>query len=348
MAFFDYVDNLQSFLALVFIQLEGAFFALIKTFKLTDAIDAFRILRLLCYPAFLFREIALTKYSTATWAPLLIAFMVQLTVHALIGVAALILRKERRARFFLRHICTYGYCSLAPHGSIMMSTLMSGQNKHILAMMCLVQSLFMRPLHVYMHLRHAAPELPLENVDNDASNSGDGGEPVSDQPQSRFTGTFGWEMFHALLSTQNICFLFGMIWAATKWVFPKFIETITTYSENSIPCATLFFFGVIFANHPFLGCKYLKVIIYLFIHFVIIPFIAVLWCWAFHIDKSVMRVMVALYSLPIDNIGLEILNFDDPMSVKYNTATYTILYSHILGFPLLLCWLALINKTSIF
>lgn len=347
MVYFDYVDNLQAFLSLIFIQIEGYIFTYVSGFKLQDGVEAFRVLRLLNYPGFLFREIGNSRYSTTTWSPLLIGFMVQLTVHVIAFLITILFYRERKIHFFLKQICTYGYYSIAPHGIVMMATLLNGQNKYILAMLCLIQSLFMRPFHIYLHFYHTEQERKLGNIDDEESNH----EEEDKGDDEKFNGgndTFGWEMFHAIFSTQNVGFLFGMLWAGTKWEFPKFIETISSYAENAISCATLFFLGVIFHYHPIKGCKYLKVITYLLIHFILIPFIAVLYCWAFHIDKSTARIIVVLFSLPIDNVGLEILNFDDPKSIKLNSTTYTIYFSQIIGFPLMMCWLAFINNVSIF
>ena len=169
MVYFDYVDNLQAFLSLIFIQIEGYIFTYVSGFKLQDGVEAFRVLRLLSYPGFLFREIGNSRYSTTTWSPLLIGFMVQLTVHVIAFLITILFYRERKIHFFLKQICTYGYYSIAPHGIVMMATLLNGQNKYILAMRCLIQSLFMRPFHIYLHFYHTEQERKLGNIDDEES-----------------------------------------------------------------------------------------------------------------------------------------------------------------------------------
>ncbi|KAH0785910.1 Auxin Efflux Carrier family protein [Histomonas meleagridis] len=169
-----------------------------------------------------------------------------------------------------------------------------------------------------------------------------------EKPVEPFNGgrdTDGWEMFHAIFNTQNLCFIIGMCWSGTKWSIPLYIDTIVNRTENTLPCTILFFCGTVFRRLKFSGVKWLRVVGNLIMHHIVMPLIALIWCLATGVNGNTATICVLMFTLPLDSIGVENHAFDE---YKDDSVSTTFFLSHIIGFPLFMAWLAVINETKIF
>lgn len=147
-----------------------------------------------------------------------------------------------------------------------------------------------------------------------------------------------------VFSPQNICTILGIAYSFSRWEIPPIIETVILNFENMAVGTTLFFIGVSLWLHPWKGCNYLEVLPSLLIKHVIMPLIALLYCWILKFDSLTAYCCVMLFTMPADYTGIALLSKN---SLRANPITFSFFFSQLLGLPCFFIWIAIFNETNI-
>ncbi|OHT01116.1 Auxin Efflux Carrier family protein [Tritrichomonas foetus] len=152
-------------------------------------------------------------------------------------------------------------------------------------------------------------------------------------------------IFWSVVTPNNVFIIVGIIWSATKWEMPVFVDTTALNLEKAVMACGLFSIGIFMWEHPFKGCPWLPVIFNMFLRFIISPIIAALWCWILNIDKVESQIILLIHSLPSALIGY-VLTINAGTGMK--TASYSFYWSNLIFVPILLIWTAIINEAGLF
>ncbi|OHT12576.1 Auxin Efflux Carrier family protein [Tritrichomonas foetus] len=155
-----------------------------------------------------------------------------------------------------------------------------------------------------------------------------------------------WKSFlFSLLSPLNICTLIGLIWSIPHWDMPLFIEKFVNYLEVAVPATGLACIGVFLWEHPFFGCNWLEVGIYLCVHFIVLPILAAIWAWILKLDKTMASIVTLINVAPASLTGY-VMTINCGYGMK--SASFTFFWSNLLFIPVFMIWVLAINKIHLF
>lgn len=143
----------------------------------------------------------------------------------------------------------------------------------------------------------------------------------------------------------NICTILGIIWSATKWTMPVFLDCVVTDLEKCVMAAGLFCIGVFMWEHPVTGCNWPEVLLYLLIHYFVIPFIAMFWGWVLHLSNQMVRICTLIHVMPTSLTGY-IMTINCGYGMQ--TASFTFFYSNVLFVLIGFLWVVLFNESKLF
>jgi predicted permease len=149
MTVFGYLEALQVFVVQTAIVAAGYIFARLKYFTTEEIVPFLRIVRIVAVPCLVFREIALSKLEYATYEPFLISLLTQATTHLFSFFAALIIPAPSKFMQFLGFVYGYSYTCFTCYACPTVRVLLGTNFQFIPIVMNIVQTLFMRPLHLF-------------------------------------------------------------------------------------------------------------------------------------------------------------------------------------------------------
>lgn len=154
-----------------------------------------------------------------------------------------------------------------------------------------------------------------------------------------------WAVFWAIVCPSNVCTVLGIIWAATGWTMPMYVNSTAQYLEKAVMAAGLFSIGVFMWGEKFCGFNLPAVIIHMFIHFLVNPLISWFWCWVVGMDKKNAMLCVLAHAMPPAMTGYMMA-----VSCGYGmrTAAYTFFWSNLVCMAPLMLWIIVINELEPF
>ena len=179
-----------------------------------------------------------------------------------------------------------------------------------------------------------------ENIQNEPESFSKNTE--SAKPKRR---SFWKSILFSLISPLNICAVLGLIWSIPHWEFPIFLEKFTNYLEVSVPASGLACIGVFLWEHPFFGCNWLEVGIYLCVHFIVLPLLAILWAWVLRLDNT-MATICTLISVAPASLSGYVMTINCGYGMK--AASFTFFWSNLLFIPVFMLWVLAINMLHLF
>ncbi|OHT06774.1 Auxin Efflux Carrier family protein [Tritrichomonas foetus] len=202
---------------------------------------------------------------------------------------------------------------------------------------------------------HVVVEIPASSSENS-----DSVEPVYDDPNDESSAHAGetptgknpnarpplWRVIlFSFLTFQNVCLILGLIWAATGWTMPLFLDTFTNDHEKAVMSVGLFAIGAYMWDHPFLGGNVQEVSLYFILHSVGMPLLAILFCFLLDLDHKVSVIVTLVHAMPCGLLGYSLsLHYQ----LKLLSPTFTFFWNNLLALPIQMLWVVIINETHLF
>lgn len=408
----DYLEALQGEVCVFVIVALGYLCGGIKMFTLQEALAMKRTIFLIAVPGLVFREIAIHKLTLENWQPFFNGILVQVTIHIIYMLIALIGRFQSKIHAFLSMLYSTSYLNFIFFGYPIIQVLFGDDYVFISAMQSLVTHILCIPVHTFLgfdkikfsdsdsisqddEINEMAVDrsngLPIHPVDhhaehNDQSNDEDTSveeittnenkdeeetnhenekdiliseqteirhnendqeDSSSDNTKPKFKDKHPkvWAVLWSVVTPVNVCAILGIIWSATGLNMPVFLNDFAFDLEKATLASGLFTCGVIMWNHPFFGCNLVKILLALFMHYVIIPLISLFWSKICKLDSTTATINVIMHSMPSALIAFGVTPFG---GLVMKTASFSFFWSILLFLPMFTLWVIALNEIHIF
>lgn len=139
--------------------------------------------------------------------------------------------------------------------------------------------------------------------------------------------------------------ILGFIWSATGWELPTFFTTITTYLGDEVLGICLITVGGFIAQHSIMACHWLKFGFCVLIRHVIMPLMALGFCFALKLSNSIARQCVVMSILPT---GTTAFLLSSATGLGPGVSSTMIFWSTVLSIPFIIVWLLILDKLGVF
>ena len=372
----SYADAVQVILAIYIVTGLGFMCGGAKTFGVKEASAIRRIVYTIAMPALLFRQIGRRKLTLEDWHPFLNEVLVQVTVHLLFAAFCFAIPFKDKRLTYLQSLFACTYTNFIFFGYPIVNLLFGEDRTFIPCMMNIVQFVFVIPFHTFLIYR--VPEVDVsESQHGDEEESGEielqeNGEEIGEEqdgesplehaeqptaseesstpeesaPEAQEARSARWKMvLWTIVTPLNVCVVLGIVWSATVWEFPMFIDQFLVTLEKAVMGAGLFSIGVLMWEHPFTRFNVPIVLLYMVLHFVAIPLISALWAWAVGMDTYMAKICTFSHTMPPALVGY-IMAVNCGYGMK--TASFTFFWSNMVCIVVLMVWVAVFNEAGLF
>jgi predicted permease len=383
-AFPAYLDSFQTIIVQFLIIVVGYIFALTNFFLYAEAVPFFRILRLVILPAIVFSELSICPLNWSSFVPLVHSALTQATIHVFSAIAAYFIPTADRFVQFLTFVYSYSHTCFVPYGYPVLRIVFGAEFLYIPVMMNVVQTLFVRPLHLWatFHIpplavthdfamdtddtkyasaegevrgpetRTSGGEKPVPDIEA-ALDDGEADRPLDeveseseDEEEQKPEGhNFRRNMIWAVAAPSNIAIIAGIVWNLIGVDWPLVLSTATGSFAKAYCACTMFCLGIAAHNHPFAIGQWEQIVPFLAVHHIANPLIAIAWAMALRLDTLTARACVLLSAMPVEWTGAWLV---ERCGSPRNAITATALWSHVIALPMFFCWLAVLGETGIF
>ncbi|KAK8883035.1 hypothetical protein M9Y10_045683 [Tritrichomonas musculus] len=148
-----------------------------------------------------------------------------------------------------------------------------------------------------------------------------------------------------VLSPLNIAVILGIIWSIWHWPVPILIEKTANFLELAVPCTGFTCIGLSMWSLSLSGCNWIEVCIYLFIHYVVLPGVAILWSFVLKFDHKMATICILVNIAPVSFSGFFLAK---KSKLEMKPVFDTFLWSNVIYIPVFMLWILAINKTHLF
>lgn len=373
----EYTDAVQALLANYVVILFGYVCGATKLYGLKDASALRRIIFKIALPALVFRQIAQRRLTLDDWQPFLNELLVQGTIHILLAIVCFALPFKDKRLTYLQALFALCYTNFIFFGYPVIQVLFGDDHTYIPSMMNIAQFVFVLPFHTFLIYHKDEASEKSEQNENDSSGmeleetkptdgpvipvkEGDDEQPHTEEPdqnntpenshqeeesESENAPTRGKAVLWTLVTPLNVCACIGVVWSATKWTLPVFLDTFANDLEKASIGAGLFSIGLFLWEHPFCHFNVPLVATFLVMHFVANPLISALWAWVLHLDKLQAKICTLSRAMPSGLFGY-IMSINCGYGMK--TASFTFFWSNVFALLVILAWIAVFNELKLF
>lgn len=192
------------------------------------------------------------------------------------------------------------------------------------------------------------PKVVVHDSENPPKDDQDIDELEEDSIEEPPPPTAGKTLLWTLLTPMNICVLLGIIWSAAiqpRWEMPLFIHALVQNLEHAVPAAGLTCVGVFLWEHPFFGCNWVEVSIYIATHFIVKPLISIFWSWILKFPGEIARIVTLSNVAPAALTGY-VMTLNCGYGMK--SASFTFFWSNLVFIPVFFLWVVVFNETGLF
>lgn len=190
----------------------------------------------------------------------------------------------------------------------------------------------------------------VEEVSIDENNDGPSNDTESENIQNskeKFKDRHPkiWAVLWSIITPSNVCAILGIIWSATGVDLPVFLNDFANDLEKATLASGLFTCGVLMWEHPFFGCSLVKIMLTLFVHYVIIPLISLFWNKICKVDSITATINVLVHSMPA-----ALIIYPQSFNSGWNmsTVSFSFFWSILLFLPMFILWVIALNEINIF
>ena len=169
--------------------------------------------------------------------------------------------------------------------------------------------------------------------------------PEEEEQKETPAPVFWKALLWTVVTPMNVCIILGIIWSFTGWTMPPIISNFVYNLEKAVPAAGLFCIGTFLWEHPFFGCNWLEVGIYLAVHFVVMPLVAALWAWILKFENKMAMICTLINTAPASLTGY-VMTINCGYGMK--SASFTFFWSNLIFIAVFFLWVLALNKTGLF
>lgn len=147
------------------------------------------------------------------------------------------------------------------------------------------------------------------------------------------------------LSPLNIAVILGIIWSIWHWKVPILIEKTSNFLELAVPATGFTCIGLAVWNSSLFDCNWIEVLVFLLIHYIVLPFIAILWSYIFKFDNKMATICILVNVAPISFSGYT-MAMKSGLDMKSVSSTFV--WSNIVFIPIFMVWVLGLNMTHLF
>ena len=148
-----------------------------------------------------------------------------------------------------------------------------------------------------------------------------------------------------VVTPMNVCIVLGIIWSVIGWNMPPIISNFVYNLEKAVPAAGLFCIGTFLWEHPFCGCNWVEVGIYLAVHFIVMPLVAAFWAWLLKYENKMAMICTLISTAPASLTGY-VMTINCGYGMK--SASFTFFWSNLMFIAVFFLWVLALNKTGLF
>lgn len=154
-----------------------------------------------------------------------------------------------------------------------------------------------------------------------------------------------WAIFKTYVNPITVCAVLGIIWSATGVKMITFLEETSNTLQKATLGAGLFIIGLFMYYHPFIKFNVPRVILYIFIHYFIIPGISIFWSYILKIDSTQAIINALSHVAPLGIFGSFLAQ---NTGYKMKCVSYTFFWSNIVFLPIFMLWILFLKEVTIF
>lgn len=137
----------------------------------------------------------------------------------------------------------------------------------------------------------------------------------------------------------------GIIWSAIGVKPPIWLHDFTKFYGSCVGYLALIGLGRFIHKNSFVNCKWWILVFCLVVRFIIYPVVSLLFCLAFKLEGRLARQCIVLAMLPTANSAFILA---DSTGCGPGVLSSMILWGLICIVPVILIWMAIINKFNLF
>ena len=189
-------------------------------------------------------------------------------------------------------------------------------------------------------------EKDIEKIDTSNDDEKDEiGNEDSDESDNPDSVSLKWAIFKTYVNPITICAVLGIIWSATGVKMITFLEETSNTLQKATLGAGLFVVGLFMFHHPFIKFNIPRVILYIFIHYFIIPSISILWSYILKIDSTQAIINALSHVAPLGIFGSFLAQ---NTGYKMKCVSYTFFWSNVVFLPIFMLWILFLKEVTIF
>lgn len=359
----SYLDSFQICLVLMVLIAMGYLCGKIKMFSVIDISSIRRTVYLIAIPAMLFKEISTHKLEAKTWYPLLNSLLSEISIHLLLLIVCYTFPFQNKFKQFLDGIFSFAYVNFIYFACPLVRIIWGAEYQYIPVIAGIVHFIIEPPIHSLLILSNLKRE---QNENHDETNE-DQSETHETSSDMEMDGIETSEQTHpdkneeedmpnppqperiplwkqivfVVVTPMLVSTIIGIVWSATGFKIPDFIQKFTGFLESSVMATGLFTIGVFMSDHPFFGCNWLEVGSYLIIHFIFMPLISAFWSWVIGFDSITAQICCVIHALPTGLTGY-VMAINSGHGLQ--PSSFTFFWSNILLLPVFLIWITVFNE----
>lgn len=359
----DYLTTFEITLCNDVIMGLGFLCCFLKMFTSKDYFMIFNIVQHVSLSLMIFREIGQHKLEYDVWKPFIVSVLTQVSILILAYIFVLIKRGQHKAFTYFIVMLSCSFFNAEYYGVPLVQSIFGTEYTYVAILLYVVHSIILRPLSTFVaYLCIKENEVTTDRGSEcfeeeeeleDGIDKGDPNhEPIDIEPSEEEkheeekknetnNNSFGKILLWSIVSPQNIGFVLGVIWSATKVKMPTIIDSFTNDHEKALMAAGLFACGGMIYEHPFWHTSIaFETFIFTIIKLFIVPLIALGWSKLLKCDKTIQMIITLVYASPV---GLPSYVLCHQYNIKLLSPTLNFVWTNLFSLPAILLWALIFN-----
>lgn len=333
----------------------------LKMFTSKDYFMIFNIVQQVSVSLMIFREFGQHKLNFETWKPFIVSALTQISFLALAYVFVLVKRGQHKAFSYFIAILSCSYFNAEFYGIPLVQSVFGSEYTYVAVYLYVVHSIILKPFSSFIAYLCVKENDVTEDMESERSeeeeledgiDKGDPNhEPIEieaseeerneEEKSNNAFNRLDKALLWSFVTPQNIAFVLGVIWSATKIKMPTILDSFTNDHEKALMAAGLFVCGGLLYEHPFWHTSIaLETFIYLLFKLFIIPLIALGWSKLLKVDKTIQMIITMVYASPV---GLQSYILCHHYNIKLLSPTLNFVWTNIFSLPAMLLWALFFN-----
>lgn len=297
-----------------------------------------------CLPFLLFRSLASQKMKDITFLPLLNALLMSASTQLLVGIISAVFPFKDKLGMYLSTVISSAYINYIIIGLPIFNSIWGTEYNHIPAICVFTHYVLLVPLYTILAgiWRVKQSKKSASIADNE---EGDKDPKAKSKAPAITCKDIGLAFYTAIKQPLLIGNIIGLIWSAIGIDYYPFFKVMSKYIGDVVLVFALICIGRFLQVNSLLSCKWLHLVLCLFIRCFVCPGFSALYAYAFKFNGRLARQCIVLSSLPAANAGFVL---SSEMGIGANVASAMVFWSLIIIVPVLIFWFFILNHFNLF